>query len=67
MARILLADDDAATRDLVKRALTLDGHEVDLCQDGTEALDRGDAAEVDAAALDEFVLGLPTPPRSRRR
>lgn len=39
MARILLADDDAATRDLVKRALATDGHAVTSTQDGTEALD----------------------------
>ena len=40
MARILLADDDAATRDLVKRALATDGHAVSSTQDGTEALER---------------------------
>jgi two-component system cell cycle response regulator CpdR len=39
MARILLADDDGATRDLVKRALGTDGHTVTSTQDGTEALD----------------------------
>lgn len=40
MARILLADDEAATRDLVKRALSADGHEVVVTEDGQEALDR---------------------------
>ena len=39
MARILLADDDAATRELVKRALEGDGHTVQVTQDGSEALD----------------------------
>jgi two-component system, cell cycle response regulator CpdR len=39
MARILLADDDAATRDLVKRALEGDGHTVQVTQDGGEALE----------------------------
>lgn len=39
MARILLADDDASTRDLVKRALEADGHSVHVTQDGSEALD----------------------------
>jgi DNA-binding NtrC family response regulator len=39
MARILLADDDAATRDLVRRALAGDGHDVIVTQDGQEALD----------------------------
>ena len=40
MARILLADDDAATRDLVKRALATDGHTVTSTQDGAEALEK---------------------------
>ncbi|WP_409561151.1 response regulator [Hyphomicrobium sp. B1] len=39
MATILLADDDAAVRDLVRRALTSDGHKVQVTQDGLEALD----------------------------
>ncbi len=40
MARILLADDDAATRDLVRRALEAEGHKVLVTQDGNEALDQ---------------------------
>jgi len=40
MARILLAEDDAATRDLVQRALTQDGHEMIVTQDGAEALEK---------------------------
>ncbi len=40
MAQILLADDDAATRDLVRRALEADGHKVLVTQDGNEALDQ---------------------------
>jgi len=40
MARILLAEDDAATRDLVHRALSMDGHEVIVTQDGGEALEK---------------------------
>ena len=40
MARILLADDDAATRDLVQRALAIDGHAVTPTTDGTEALEK---------------------------
>lgn len=39
MARILLADDDAATRDMVSRALAADGHAVEVASDGQEALD----------------------------
>jgi two-component system, cell cycle response regulator CpdR len=40
MATILLADDDAATRDMARRALESDGHTVIAAQDGAEALDR---------------------------
>jgi two-component system, cell cycle response regulator CpdR len=40
MARILLADDDAAARDLVQRALASDGHDVTATHDGVEALER---------------------------
>ena len=40
MAQILLADDDKATRDLVKRALESDGHAVTVTQDGSEALEQ---------------------------
>jgi CheY-like chemotaxis protein len=40
MARILLADDDAAARDLIQRALAVDGHIVTATQDGAEALER---------------------------
>jgi CheY-like chemotaxis protein len=44
MARILLADDDAAARDLVQRALAVDGHAVTCTQDGAEALEQLSAA-----------------------
>ncbi|KWT64339.1 Two-component response regulator [Hyphomicrobium sulfonivorans] len=44
MARILLADDDASTRDLVRRALEGDGHSVLVTQDGAEALEQLQAA-----------------------
>jgi two-component system cell cycle response regulator CpdR len=40
MARILLADDDAAARDLVQRALASDGHKVVATHDGAEALEQ---------------------------
>ncbi|MDQ8698769.1 response regulator [Hyphomicrobium sp. LHD-15] len=51
MAQILLADDDKATRDLVKRALEIDGHKVDLTQDGTEALEKLTASPTDIDLL----------------
>jgi CheY-like chemotaxis protein len=40
MARILLADDEAASRDLVRLALEADGHVVACMSGGTEALER---------------------------
>ena len=58
MAHILLADDDQATRDLVKRALESDKHTVDLTQDGAEALDTLTAA---AAAFDVLVSDVHMP------
>lgn len=60
MARILLADDDKATRDLVKRALEQDGHAVDITQDGTEALERLTAApeSFDVLVSDVHMPGL---------
>jgi CheY-like chemotaxis protein len=39
MARVLLAEDEAPVRDMVKHALTADGHDVSVAQDGQEALD----------------------------
>jgi two-component system cell cycle response regulator CpdR len=39
MARILIAEDEAGIRDLVARALALDGHDVRTTNDGAEALD----------------------------
>ena|SRR5262245_6348135 len=65
MARILLADDDAAARDLVQRALAGDGHTVICTQDGAEALEKlqsGSAgfdvliADVQMPAVDGIVL-----------
>lgn len=51
MATILLADDDAAVRDLVRRALTSEGHRVHVTQDGLEALEHLNAAGGDVDIL----------------
>jgi CheY-like chemotaxis protein len=40
MARILLADDEQATRDLVRHALVAEGHTVEAMTGGAEALER---------------------------
>ena len=39
MAKILIAEDDTAIRDLVVRALNEDGHELTAASDGAAALD----------------------------
>jgi two-component system response regulator MprA len=54
--RLLVVDDDRALRDVLRRALTLAGHDVRLAESGAGAL-----AEVAAAAPDAVVLdvGLP--------
>ncbi len=40
MARILIAEDDEPVRRFVKRALEMDGHEVEAEADGAAALER---------------------------
>lgn len=46
MAHVLLADDDAAMRDLASRTLVAEGHTVVAVNDGQEALDRAAATTV---------------------
>ncbi len=60
MARILLADDDASTRELVKRALELEGHNVEVAQDGAEALEKlkSQGASVDVLVSDVHMPGV---------
>lgn len=58
MAHILVADDDAATRDLVRRALQSDGHQVVASADGTEALDQ---LQNTAAAFDLLISDVEMP------
>jgi two-component system, OmpR family, response regulator MprA len=52
--RILVVDDDAAVREALRRALQLEGYEVELAGDGAEALDRLklNSVEPDALVLD---------------
>jgi CheY-like chemotaxis protein len=54
MASILLADDDASVRELVRRALTQDGHTVTVTEDGAEALQHlsAHAASIDVVVSD---------------
>jgi two-component system response regulator MprA len=70
-AQILVVDDEAAVRESLRRALALDGYDVELAADGAEALHRLDNGDVqpDAIVLDVLmpnVDGLETARRLRR-
>jgi CheY-like chemotaxis protein len=68
MAKILIAEDDAAIRELLVRALDEDGHELTAAADGAEALgalnDGGDydllLTDVKMPVLDGIALALAT-------
>jgi two-component system response regulator MprA len=54
--KILVVDDERAVRESLRRALELEGYEIELAADGREALKRleanGDGAQPDAVILD---------------
>ena len=52
LMRILVVDDEPAVRDSLRRALQLEGYEVELAGDGQEALDMLSENGVDAVLLD---------------
>jgi two-component system, OmpR family, response regulator MprA len=54
--RILVVDDDRAVREALRRALTLAGYDVQLAEDGEQALEGVVQAVPDAVVLD---VGLP--------
>src|SRR5215203_5676165 len=58
--RILVVDDERALRDSLRRALTLEGYDVELAPDGVEALSRLAAHDVepDAIVLDVLMPGV---------
>jgi two-component system, OmpR family, response regulator MprA len=69
--RILVVDDERAVRESLRRALELEGYEVELAADGEEALDRlnSEAPDPDALVLDVLmprVDGLEVCRRLRR-
>jgi len=69
--RVFVVDDDAAVRESLGRALRLEGYDVELAADGSEALERleSDGADVDLVVLDVLmpaVDGLEVCRRLRR-
>ena len=58
--RILVVDDEQAVRESLRRALSLEGFDVDLAVDGSEALGRleGEAEAPDAVVLDVLMPGV---------
>jgi two-component system, OmpR family, response regulator MprA len=57
--RILVVDDERAVRDSLRRALELQGYDVELASDGAEALARLTAnGHVDAVVLDILMPGI---------
>jgi two-component system cell cycle response regulator CpdR len=52
MARILVAEDEQTVRELVQRALTQDGHEVEVAVDGALALEKLASAPFDLLLSD---------------
>ncbi len=50
--RILVVDDEPAVREAIERALKLDGYEVELAEDGAQALKELEARAPDAMILD---------------
>ncbi|MEA2160460.1 MAG: two-component system, OmpR family, response regulator MprA [Solirubrobacteraceae bacterium] len=52
MARVLVVDDEPAVRRALERALRLDSYEVELAEDGEEALDVQSRDPADAVILD---------------
>lgn len=58
MARILLADDDKGSLELVRRALEIDGHNVVAREDGNEALAAFAPGRFDLLVADVQMPGL---------
>ena len=57
-ARVLVADDDANTRELVASTLRASGYEVETAQDGQEAVERVSRGELDIVLLDAVMPRL---------
>ena len=66
--RILVVDDERAVRESLRRALELEGYDVDLAETGEEALDRLESGqhEPDAVVLDALMPEVDGPEVCRR-
>ncbi len=58
MARILVAEDEEAVREFVRRALSHQGHEVTAVNDGTRALEALRAGHYDLLLTDIVMPGM---------
>jgi two-component system response regulator MprA len=59
LVKILVVDDEPAVRESLRRALELEGYEIELARDGEEALARlGEASNPDAVILDILMPGI---------
>jgi two-component system response regulator MprA len=57
--RVLVVDDERAVRESLRRALELEGYDVELAADGEEALERlGAPSAADAVILDVLMPGI---------
>ena len=57
--KILVVDDERAVRESLRRALELEGYEIELAEDGSAALERLEAEpEPDAMVLDILMPGV---------
>ena len=57
--KILVVDDERAVRESLRRALELEGYEIELAEDGAAALERlGNGDEPDAMVLDVLMPGV---------
>ena len=57
VSRVLIADDDPIVRDVVRRYMERDGHDVSVARNGNEALQLMGAEHVDVAVLDVMMPG----------
>ncbi len=58
-SKVLVVDDDPAVRESLRRALALEGYEVELASDGAQALDRIDNGDEPGAIVLDVTMPAP--------